>query len=129
MAQRERNVAVRAAAAVLLIAVVGLGAFAGCGGGPGIDEPRLGTVSVRNETDQGQAPLTVVEFYIQPVGSPDPGPNRLMADVPPGGVVILGLFPEGLYNAEAVLDNGASVRFMDVEVRANAPTNFVVPTL
>lgn len=128
MSQRERNTSAGPLAAALVLCALCV-ALGGCGSGSGADDPRLGTVIVRNETDQGQAPLTVVEFYLQPVGVADAGPNRLMAHVPPGGIVIVGLFPEGLYNAEAILESGPSVRFQDVEVRANQPANFVVPSL
>lgn len=90
-------------------------------------EPGLGTVSVVNDSDLGSNPLTVLEFYLAPEGSPDPGPNRLVAPVPPGGIVIVGLFPEGLYAAAAVLEGGGQIVFPATQVRAEQPTDFVIP--
>lgn len=107
-------------------ALLALGVGA-CGGGPGVPIPGLGTVSVVNQTDLGSAPLTVAEFYLAPAGASDPGPNRLPIPVPPGGVVIIGLFPEGDYDAVAVLEGGGQINFPTTAVRAEQPTDFVIP--
>jgi hypothetical protein len=98
-----------------------------CGPGGGSGGQRVGTVAIVNDSDQGMAPVSVEEFYLQPVGTMDPGSNLLAEDVLPGGVVLVGLFPPGFYNAVAVLDVGGNITFMDVEVRAGEPTNFVIP--
>ncbi len=119
--------ALRPTTVVLLLSICLL--LGSCGGAPGVPQPQFGTVFLLNQSDQGQAPLTVTGFFIQPAGTPDPGPNRLQADVLPGGVVIVGLFPPGLYDAVAVLETGPQVVFTDVEVRTNEPTNFIVPVL
>lgn len=99
----------------------------GCGGADGLGELGVGTVAVLNTSDQGMAPLVITEFYLSVAGSGVPGPNRLAQPVQPGGVVILGPFPAGLYDAVAVLQVGGNVVFMDREVRAGEPTNFVIP--
>ena len=111
---------------VLLLAGVVL-LLAGCGGGAGTDEPGLGTVALRNETDQGMAPQVVTAFWLVPAGSGDPGPNRLAQDLEPGGVVILGLFPAGTYDAIARLASGFDVQFQGHVVVAGEATTFVVP--
>ncbi len=112
----------------LLLALLLLPLAPACGGGGGGDAaPSLGTVAVRNETDQGMAPLVVTQFFLVPVGDPGPGPNLLGQALDPGGVEIVGLFPEGLYNAVAVLASGANVTFVDRQVTAGQPTTFVVP--
>ena len=98
-----------------------------CGGSGGGPEAQFGTVAIVNESDMGQAPLTVTAFFLQPVGVADPGENLLKQDVLPGAVVIVGLYAPGFYNAVAVLSGGSSIQYMDVEVRANEPTNFVIP--
>jgi len=84
-------------------------------------------VALLNQSDQGTAPLTIEQFFLQVSGRRDAGPGLLSASLPPGGVVIVGLFPAGLYNAVAVLEGGLNVTFMDIEVRPGEPTNFVVP--
>lgn len=108
------------------LSLVLLGAAA-CGGAGGPGQPGTGTVSVRNESHLGQAPVTVEAFYLRPNGDTDPGDNLLHAPVQPGGVVIVGLFPAGLYDAVVVLDNGGSLPFLEVRVARDAPTNFVIP--
>ena len=112
---------------IWLVCLVTAVLFAGCGGGEGVDVPALGTVSLRNETDQGMAPQTVTQFFLVPVGEVAPGPNLLNQPADPGAVVILGLFPEGRYNAVAVLASGLNVNFMDRAVAADQPTNFIIP--
>ena len=102
-------------------------ALGACGDSGGPRAPQLGTVSIVNETDQGMAPLTVEQLFLRPVGEVDPGENLLEASVPPGGIVIVGLFPPGLYNATAVLQGGSAIQYMDIEVRPNEPTNLVIP--
>lgn len=101
--------------------------LAACGGGAGAKAPNYGTVSIQNETDGSQAPQTVVAFYMQPMGVTDAGLDLLRAPIPPGGVVIVGHFPPGLYDAEVVLSIAANLVFRELEVRAGEPTNIVVP--
>ena len=101
--------------------------LAGCGGGDGSRGASLGTVALLNETDQGQAPLVVDEFYLAPVGAPDPGSNLLAQSVQPGGLVIIGLFPPGTYNGVAVLEGGSQINFPPMAVVPDQPTNFVIP--
>ena len=107
---------------LLLCALLG-----GCGGGDGSANADLGTVSLLNQTDLGMAPLVVTEFYMAPVGESDPGGNLLPLAVQPGGVVIVGLFPAGTYNAVAVLESGPQINFPPTQVQAGQPTNFIVP--
>ena len=123
-APRTRRPAARLALAGL---VAGLLLLTGCGGGQGDGEAGLGTVSLLNQTDLGQAPLVVEAFFLAPVGEADPGENLLAAAVDPGGVVIVGLFPPGTYNAVAVLEGGGQINFPPAEVTPGQPTNFVVP--
>jgi hypothetical protein len=102
---------------------------AGCGGGAGgagAGGTTPATVALRNETDLGMAPLVVEEFFLDPVGAPSSG-NRLPSTVLPGGVVILGPFPPGLYNATAVLEGGTNVNWVDEELLPGEPKNFIVP--
>lgn len=108
----------------IALLVLPLGA---CGGGEGLDVPAFGTVALVNQTDQGMAPQTVTQFFLVPVGQVAPGPNLLTQPADPGAVVILGLFPEGRYNAVAVLAGGLNVNFLDREVVGGQPTNFVIP--
>jgi hypothetical protein len=84
-------------------------------------------VILRNETDLGQAPLTVTALFVAPSGSGDPGPNLLTSPVPPGGVVIVGMFAEGAYDAVAQVDVGGNITFQDVLVEAEQPTTLVIP--
>jgi len=83
-------------------------------------------VVVLNQTDLGMAPLVVEHFFLESVSGGSAG-NRLRSTIPPGGVVILGLFPPGLYNATAVLEGGVNLHWVDEEVRPGEPKNFVVP--
>jgi len=99
----------------------------GCGGSAGDRTLEAGTVALLNQSDLGQAPLTIEQFFLQPIDVREAGPNLLHASLPPGGVVILGLYPPGAYNAIAVLEGGLNVNFQDVEVRPGQPTNFIVP--
>lgn len=99
----------------------------GCGGSGGDGGGSPGTVAILNQTDLGQAPLTVEEFFLEPVGGGPSAGNRLTGTVPPGGVVILGLFPPGLYNATAVLEGGVNQNWINEEIRAGEPKNFVIP--
>lgn len=110
-----------------LAACLPLFLLAGCGGGDGPGIPPLGTVALVNQTDQGQAPLVVDEFYLAPVGEVDPGQNLLAQSVQPGGLVIIGLFPPGTYNAVAVLEGGSQINFPPMAVVQDQPTNFVIP--
>lgn len=110
--------------AILLVAVPVLG---GCGGGDGGPLEALGTVALRNETDQGMAPLTVTQVFLAPAGTGAPGDNLLAQPVGPGGVVILGLFPAGSYDAVAVLSSGLNVNFVDQVVAADQPLTLVIP--
>ncbi|MDF1702643.1 MAG: hypothetical protein P1V36_15950 [Planctomycetota bacterium] len=104
------------------------GLLQGCGGGGAGDDPlALGTVSLRNESDLGMAPLTVTQFFLVPVGEVAPGTNLLSQPAAPGAVVILGLFPAGTYNAVAVLSSGLNINFLDRTVVAGQPTTFVIP--
>ncbi len=109
---------------VLLLVCVLLG---GCGGGDGSASADLGTVSLLNQTDLGMAPLVVEAFYLAPVGETNPGANLLLLPVQPGGLVVVGLFPAGTYNAVAVLDTGAQINYPPTQVQAGEPTNFIVP--
>ncbi len=102
--------------------------LAGCGGGGGSNEPSLGTVFVRNDSNQGMSPLTATALFFRPEGSIDPGPNLLVQDVAPGQVVAVGLFEPGKYIAQLLLSNGGSIIEEHV-VAAGAPTNVVVPIL
>ena len=110
--------------ALLLLAVLPIPA---CGGGEGSPNGALGTVALRNETDQGMAPLTVTEFFLAPSGHVGPVDNLLAQPVGPGGVVILGLFPEGTYDAVAVLSSGLNVNFVDQVLAPDQPLTFVIP--
>lgn len=109
--------------AVLTLALL----LASCGGSGAEQAVELGTVALRNETNLGMAPVTIEQFFLQPVGVVNAGSDHLSTSVPPGGVVIVGLFPPGLYNGIAVLEGGFNVNFQDMEVRAGQATNFVVP--
>lgn len=100
---------------------------AGCGGGGGSSDLAVGTVSLLNQTDLGSAPLVVTEFYMAPVGESNPGANLLPLSVQPGSVVIVGLFPAGIYNAVAVLESGGQINYPPATVVAGQPTNFVIP--
>jgi hypothetical protein len=120
---RNGRLAAWAPRAVLALALF----LASCGGSGGAQEVELGTVALRNESNLGMAPLTIEQFFLQPVGVTDAGSNRLSATLPPGGTVIVGLFPPGLYNGVAVLQGGFNVNFQDMEVRAGQATNFIVP--
>ena len=113
----------RAAAPALVCALI----LAACGGGSGGGDGGLGTVSLANQTDLGQAPLIVEEFYLAPVGDPNPGQNLLAQSVQPGGIVIVGLFPAGMYNGVAVLEGGGQINFPPMQVVPDQPTDFVVP--
>ena len=101
--------------------------LAGCGTSADERLPDLGTVSLLNQTDLGMAPLIVEAFFLAPVGETNPGNNLLATAVPPGGIVIVGLFPPGRYNAVAVLDGGGQINFPPAEVIPGQPTNFIVP--
>lgn len=111
--------------ALLGISLLLLGSAA-CGGGGGADDALPGTVAVLNQSDLGMAPLVVEQFFLEPVAGGATG-NRLRTTIPPGGVVILGLFPAGLYNASAVLEGGGSINWLNEEVRPGEPKNFVIP--
>jgi len=102
-------------------------ASGGCGDRTGDTGPQLGTVAVLNQTDLGTAPLTVEAFFLEPVGTSASGGNRLVDTIPPGGVVIVGLFPPGLYNATAVLEGGLNINWVDEVIQAGEPKNFVIP--
>lgn len=113
---------------ILWVAACGL--LPACGGGDAADAVGslgLGTVALRNETDQGMAPLTVTEFYLVAQGEAGPGPNLLAQPALPGSVVIIGLYPAGAYDAVAVLSTGLNVNFVGEVVVAGQPTNFVIP--
>lgn len=99
--------------------------LAGCGGAAGASDALPGTVSVLNQTDQGMAPLVVEQFFLEPVTGGNAG-NRLGSTIQPGGIVILGLFPAGFYNASAVLEGGVNVNWVNEEVRPGEPKNFVI---
>lgn len=98
----------------------------GCGGSSGGGPEAPGTVAILNQTDQGQAPRIVEQFFLEPVGGGPTVGNRLKGVVPPGGVVIVGLFPPGLYNATAVLEGGVNQNWVDEEIRPGEPKNFVI---
>ena len=109
---------------VLLALVLGASATAGCGGGQdaALPAPRLGTLSFANETDQGSLAFTVVQLFVQQRGVPAAPVNLLAEPVAPGGLVIVGQFPEGLYDVLAVVESNLSVPFNDVALVANQPT-------
>ncbi len=111
--------------ALLVASLLGLGA---CGArGSGAEAPALGTVSLINESDLGQAPVTIYSFFFQAVGDNSPPLDHLSLPVGPGGVVIVGQFAEGTYNGLAVIDGGFAVPFNDVIVVRDQPTNLTVP--
>ena len=110
-----------------LLVLVALLALPACGGGSGDRQPVPGTVALLNQSDQGMAPVTIEQFFLEPVGASGNSGDRLSATVEPGGVVIVGLFPAGLYNAVAVLDTGGSIVWNDEEIFAGQPKNFIVP--
>jgi len=112
---------------VVSLALLVASSLAGCGGGGESRDADLGTVALLNQTDLGQAPLIIQAFFLAPVGETDPGDNLLAGSVEPGGVVIVGLFPAGMYNAVAVLDGGGQINFPPAEVFPGQPTNFIVP--
>lgn len=115
----------------LLVGLLLVGLFlatTSCGGGQGTPGQDVGTVALLNQSDLGMAPLVITEFYFQPVGVGGLASNLLTQDLQPGGIVIVGLFPEGLYNAVAVLELGGTISFLDVPVTAGQPTNIVIPT-
>jgi len=115
--------------APLLAILALLALLPGCGAREGLAALDLGTVSLVNQTDVGMAPLVVTAFFLAPVGQSSPGPNRLTQDLQPGGIIVVGLFPAGTYNAVAVLEGGLNINFPAREVRAGEPTNFVIPAL
>lgn len=115
------------AGCLALLVLAGGVVLGGCGGGSGNGGAGApGTVALRNETDQGMAPLTIEQFFLEPVGS-GISSNRLPTTLPPGGVVIIGLFPPGLYNASAIIEGGGAITWMDEEIVAGQPKNFVIP--
>lgn len=117
------------AAAAWLLCLAWVALAAACGGGEGgSGGPAFGIVSLDNRSDEGQAPVTVVSFVMQSDDMDAPTDNLLLAPVPPGGVVILGQFEPGTYDAVALLDTSLSVVFTDMEVRGDQSTTFVVAT-
>ncbi|MDJ0976144.1 MAG: hypothetical protein QNJ98_16915 [Planctomycetota bacterium] len=114
----------RIAAALALVAAL---ALAGCGGASGDAVPGLGTLSLVNASHLTQAPAAIDEFFLVPQGASSNPSNQLAAPVDPGGIVIVGLYPEGTYDAALVLEGGFLVPMNGVEIRPDEPTTLTYP--
>lgn len=119
-------VPVRPALRLVGMALVGL-ALAGCGGGAAEATPGVGTLSVVNASHLTQAPATIEQVLLVPSGASLSPANQLSAPVAPGGIVIVGLYPAGLYDAALVLEGGFLVAFNGVEIRSGEPTTLTYP--
>ena len=106
----------------LAFALAALGLSA-CGGGePSTGVAPAGTVALANETDQGVLPLTVEQIFVRPAGAVEPAQNLLSEPVAPGGLVILGRFPQGQYDVVAVVEGNLQWAQNGVVVVAGQPT-------
>ena len=108
----------------LPLAVAGLLLLGSCGGGPGNGAASIGdgTLSFRNASDLGTLPLDVLEIRIQPAGTSNLSDNLLSEPIAPGGLVILGKYPAGLYDVVALVEGNFNAPFNDVLIRPDQPT-------
>jgi hypothetical protein len=109
-----------------IVALVGVLALAGCGGGGGgLPGVYSGDVEVDNQTDLTGTWENLYSFELAPAATQFWTGNLLSDIVYPGEVAFVGTFDEDSYDAEAQLEYGL-VPFFDVFVPGGRTTTFQV---